>query len=115
MEVEMEKHVCNDLCGYFDCSDVERDPEGCIAALVGAEDGFWATDDALADNHEHNGLCGYMDTWKKAQQVVHRLENWQGGLKSLAALAYARKVMGKPNATREECIAHFKYYLGGIL
>jgi hypothetical protein len=48
---------------------------------------------------------------EKVRVVLRRLVNWQGGLGSLWALAYARKVMNKPEATRFEAIAYFKYYL----
>ena len=29
-----QSHVCNQLCGYFDCHEVEADPEGCYERLV---------------------------------------------------------------------------------
>ena len=41
---QVVEHQHSDLCGYFDCAQVIADPEGCIAALVGADvDGFWAS------------------------------------------------------------------------
>ena len=46
---EAVEHEHNALCGYFDCAQVEADPEGCYAALVGAtEDGSFVCESLSA-------------------------------------------------------------------